>query len=488
MQTITISPFLTRALSLYIPIILSFLIWAWCKPIKQDVHRELGAILLASCYALVSLPLLNWLAITLGWWHFNVESGVLWQMPIDLFVGWVILWATIPAQLEKYGSIPLICLGLLLLDIIFMPLLSPVLVLGEQWLWGELLGVIIILFPAIYLARWIRLDRHLYARMTIIGMVYIALTFLLLPAIILAQTGGGFVLTIQNLLAKPLWQLSLRIQLTLLLPAIIGLSAVQEFVVRGQGTPIPFDPPKRLVTSGLYAYIANPMQLGTALGLLGWGIMLGSGWVAAAGLMTVAYGLGIAAFSEQDEMPIRFGEQWVAYRGFVHNWWPRWRPINPHLTSSGSGEERRIARLYVAASCDPCSALGQWVSTQQPLGLEILPAETYSGESLTRLTYESGDGQYRATGVAALARAVEHINLGWALLDALMRLPLLNPFLQLVIDSLGGGPKQHIETIETHDKQVLPQPFYQVDVGVPQPVSPQPNSTDALNPHPSHAI
>ena len=41
----------------------------------------------------------------------------------------------------------------------------------------------------------------------------------------------------------------------------IGIAATVEFARVGDGTPIPFDPPKRVVTSGPYAFTANPMQI-----------------------------------------------------------------------------------------------------------------------------------------------------------------------------------------------------------------------------------
>ncbi len=51
-----------------------------------------------------------------------------------------------------------------------------------------------------------------------------------------------------------------------LVPCIImGLAAVQMFVIHGEGTPIPLDRTKYLVRSGIYAYICNPMQCATAL-------------------------------------------------------------------------------------------------------------------------------------------------------------------------------------------------------------------------------
>jgi protein-S-isoprenylcysteine O-methyltransferase Ste14 len=43
-----------------------------------------------------------------------------------------------------------------------------------------------------------------------------------------------------------------------------------------RGTPVPFDPPPKLITSGLYAYIRNPMLLGMFIFLFGLGVLLGS--------------------------------------------------------------------------------------------------------------------------------------------------------------------------------------------------------------------
>jgi len=58
-------------------------------------------------------------------------------------------------------------------------------------------------------------------------------------------------------------------------PAVIVISEmpgispkVLEFARRGGGTPYPWDPPDRLVTSGPYAYVRNPMQLSTTLIML----------------------------------------------------------------------------------------------------------------------------------------------------------------------------------------------------------------------------
>ena len=47
--------------------------------------------------------------------------------------------------------------------------------------------------------------------------------------------------------------------------AAIVIGCVFEFRWRGIGTPAPFDPPRRLVISGLYRWVRNPMYLGMAV-------------------------------------------------------------------------------------------------------------------------------------------------------------------------------------------------------------------------------
>src|ERR1051325_4561701 len=54
--------------------------------------------------------------------------------------------------------------------------------------------------------------------------------------------------------------------------ALIAGWCVGTFVVRGRGTPAPFDAPRRLVAVGPYHVVRNPMYVGAALLLLGLGL------------------------------------------------------------------------------------------------------------------------------------------------------------------------------------------------------------------------
>ena len=290
------------------------------------------------------------------------------------------------------------------------------------------------------LARWTAEDRRLYGRVLQV-ILFAALILGALPAMVLANTGG----TWDALLQRPLWATSMLLQL-LVVPAVIGLTAVQEFATRGQGTPLPYDPPSRLVVSGPHAYVANPMQISAMLMLVIWAVVLHSDWIAAAGVMAHIYSIGLATFDETNSMEARFGEAWTVYRKAVRNWIPRWRPWRPSL---GSTTKPR-ARLYVAATCGKCSEVGRWFKRQRAVALEIIPAEDYEGKALERISYDAGHGSGLEQGLAAMARGLEHINLAWAFVGWSMRLPLVRQCLQLLVDASGG--EQCVRVAQTREE------------------------------------
>lgn len=201
--------------------------------------------------------------------------------------------------------------------------------------------------------------------------------------------------------------------------------------MRGRGTPVPFDPPTRLVTTGIYAYIANPIQTSAALVLIALGVLLHSWQIAAASMVTVIYGVGFANWIEARDLHARFGDNWLRYRRHVRNWRVRWRPYT-----------EGAATLYVAFTCGKCSEVGRWVQRQQPRGLRIVPAEHHPTRDLWRITYVAADGRHEEDGIAALARALEHMHLGWAWAGMLLRIPLIRPCVQLIVDASGGGPQR----------------------------------------------
>lgn len=102
----------------------------------------------------------------------------------------------------------------------------------------------------------------------------------------------------------------------------IVLSCIAFFVVDGHGTPAPFDPPRRFVGSGPYRFVRNPMYLGAALVLSGFGLYSRSpsvlGLVAIAALVVHLFVILV----EEPGLESRFGEGYRDYKVRVKRWIP----------------------------------------------------------------------------------------------------------------------------------------------------------------------
>ena len=98
---------------------------------------------------------------------------------------------------------------------------------------------------------------------------------------------------------------------------------VSLFTEVGEGTPAPFDPPKKLVIEGPYVYMRNPMMLGVWLVLLGEALVFGS--VLLAGWFLVCCGLSLVLIPlwEEPDLENRLGESYQEYKRKVPRWIPK---------------------------------------------------------------------------------------------------------------------------------------------------------------------
>jgi protein-S-isoprenylcysteine O-methyltransferase Ste14 len=119
------------------------------------------------------------------------------------------------------------------------------------------------------------------------------------------------------------------------LGATIGLPCVWEFAWRGLGTPAPFDPPRKLVVSGPYRFVRNPMYVGGGLVFIGEAITFPHITV----LMLIEAAIAFSAVSifiilyEEPTLRRMFGADYELYCRNVGRWIPRLRPwySSPHL-------------------------------------------------------------------------------------------------------------------------------------------------------------
>ena len=112
--------------------------------------------------------------------------------------------------------------------------------------------------------------------------------------------------------------------------ALLGVAVLLEsflrFALQGRGTPAPVAPPERLVISGFYRYVRNPMYVAVLAMVAGQGLVTARPW-------TLAYGLGLwAVFHafvvsyEEPTLRRSFPDQYGPYFANVRRWLPRLRP------------------------------------------------------------------------------------------------------------------------------------------------------------------
>ncbi len=111
---------------------------------------------------------------------------------------------------------------------------------------------------------------------------------------------------------------------------VIGLyimaRTVAGFFQIGRGTLAPWDPPRKLLIVGMYAYVRNPMILGVIIIVVGEALAASSlpifGFAVFAFLLNTIYFI----LSEEPGLEKRFGDDYREYKKNVPRWIPRRTP------------------------------------------------------------------------------------------------------------------------------------------------------------------
>ena len=125
------------------------------------------------------------------------------------------------------------------------------------------------------------------------------------------------------------WQASFR--WLGLVPVVAGaalmLACVWRFGAQGEGTPAPFDPPRRLVVQGPYRHVRNPMYWGMGLFLAGEAVLFAEpSWsllVYGAALVLIV-NLFVRLY-EEPTLCRTFAAEYESYCAAVPRWFPRLR-------------------------------------------------------------------------------------------------------------------------------------------------------------------
>ncbi|HWR59215.1 MAG TPA: isoprenylcysteine carboxylmethyltransferase family protein [Thermodesulfovibrionales bacterium] len=93
---------------------------------------------------------------------------------------------------------------------------------------------------------------------------------------------------------------------------------------KSKGTPVPFNPPPKLVDTGPYAHVRNPMVSGVVITVFGLGLLLKS--ISLAFIFTPVLFIFIYVelkVIEEPELELRLGETYTQYKKKVPMFFPR---------------------------------------------------------------------------------------------------------------------------------------------------------------------
>jgi protein-S-isoprenylcysteine O-methyltransferase Ste14 len=142
----------------------------------------------------------------------------------------------------------------------------------------------------------------------LVGIVFFCTVLLLMLASFFLDRFFGFA----EFISKPL-EIAISVPF-LIIGSLLWLWSAGKFF-KTKGTPVPINPPPKLVTDGPYAYSRNPMMTGLFMVMAGIGIFFGS--ITLTFIMTPLFVfITILEFKyiEEPELAKRFGKGYTAYK------------------------------------------------------------------------------------------------------------------------------------------------------------------------------
>ncbi len=100
------------------------------------------------------------------------------------------------------------------------------------------------------------------------------------------------------------------------------LLCLSMFVIRGNGTGAPFDPPREFVAFGPYRYVRNPMYIGGWVMFVGFGLYEQSISILLFSLIWLLLIHLFVLFVEEPGLKKRFGDSYREYKSSVNRWIP----------------------------------------------------------------------------------------------------------------------------------------------------------------------
>lgn len=384
--------------------------------LKEKQETKLNwALFYGFIWMLFALPIINYVCVQFNLWRFLINKNPI-KIPYDILFMWLFFWM-LPFYFFKGKYTSIMTLILLWIDVLTMPLLKKfgILELNGNWLIGEVILVIIVFLPNYLWAKFSLQKKHTAFRALMQVITMSLFLLIVIPFSVKYFEINHFEFSSFSLV----W---FQIIFIIAFPSLI---AVIDLVNKGKGTPFPYDKTEKLVTSGVYAYIRNPIQWSFTMLFFPLSIYHQSYLLLFGSVISFAYTIGVSNSQEYEDMKNRFGKKWESYKSKTPNWYFLWKPqLYPEAT------------IYFKRNCNQCEEIKSWFEKRNGQNLKIVYADFYENETLLQATYKTVDRkEYKS--VTAIAYALEHINLGYASLGWFIRLPIINFIIQTIVDSLG---------------------------------------------------
>jgi protein-S-isoprenylcysteine O-methyltransferase Ste14 len=104
------------------------------------------------------------------------------------------------------------------------------------------------------------------------------------------------------------------------------LDSFARFALEGLGTPAPIAPARKLVVTGLYRYVRNPIYVALVAVILGQALLFGDGRLLWYGALLWLFFHVFVVIYEEPTLEQTFGPEYERFRTNVPRWIPRLTP------------------------------------------------------------------------------------------------------------------------------------------------------------------
>lgn len=288
--------------------------------------REKKAAVAASLVHLLFASMIE-LALIDRVYSYHFTQQMLWGVPFDVQLGWASLWGAglciswrWAGGAKKYVLVAVVILLTLAMDFAALKTGRVFTPLTPLWIVWDAAALVFLAITTLGFYTLILEHRTLYLRVMVYGFVYAFVFYVLVPALILELSGRPSLVTH---IFEP------KYLIALVACSIPGLVATIQFEMYGDGTPLPLDPTRKLVTNGVYAYIRNPMQVSGLLAAIIWALAAQS-WYLWVYVVDLAILLQLTKVFEDRELFDRFGDEFEHYRRNVWLWIPKFHAYQKH--------------------------------------------------------------------------------------------------------------------------------------------------------------